>query len=368
MDPWYKISDENTIETPSLLLYPDRIKENIRQMVAVAGNPERLWPHVKSHKIAEIIHFQIENNIRNFKCATIAEAEMVASCGADKILLAYPISKSTIDRFIKLILRFHEVQWFALADSRDSIFELNQEAGEGNVQIRVFLDLNVGMNRTGSTPGQESLELYRVIDNSSHLQNAGLHMYDGHNHQSDLKDRNSAVQRDFGPVKKFIKLLESQDLKIPYLVAGGTPTFPIHAENPHFQLSPGTTLLWDYGYHSAFPDLKFLFAAVLATRVVSKPGTNRLCLDLGHKSVASEMQHPRVYFPELEDFEAETHSEEHLVIHTLSAKSWNIGDLIYAIPRHICPTTALHETVYVVEKNEIVGQWEVAARKRHITI
>jgi len=368
MHPWYKISDENSIETPSLLLYPDRIKDNIKRMVAIAGNPERLWPHVKSHKIAEIIQFQLDQNIRNFKCSTIAEAEMVASCGVSGILLAYPISKSTVDRFIKLINKFPDTNWFALSDSEVSIMELNQKAGDAEVNISVFLDLNVGMDRTGIVPGQEALELYKMIKSSSTLLNAGLHLYDGHIHQNELADREAAVQNDYIKANDFIEKLKQNDLQIPHLIAGGTPTFPIHAKNPNFKLSPGTSLLWDYGYASAFTDLKFEYAAVLVTRVVSKPGPNRLCLDLGHKAVASEMPHPRVYFPEIENFEAETHSEEHLVIKTAQADSWNIGDLVYAIPVHICPTTALHETVQVVEKNEIIGQWKVVARKRHITI
>jgi D-serine deaminase-like pyridoxal phosphate-dependent protein len=64
------------------------------------------------------------------------------------------------------------------------------------------------------------------------------------------------------------------------------------------------------------PDLDFLPAALVLTRVVSKPGPRRLCLDLGHKAVASEGPQPRVIFPELSDAQAVAHNEEHLVIET----------------------------------------------------
>ena len=78
MDPWYKISNENTIETPSLLLYSDRIKENIQKMVTISGNPERLWPHVKSHKIAEIVHFLWSNWMKHFFALSSQEPVPIA--------------------------------------------------------------------------------------------------------------------------------------------------------------------------------------------------------------------------------------------------------------------------------------------------
>src|SRR5947207_2782744 len=83
--------------------------------------------------------------------------------------------------------------------------------------------------------------------------------------------------------------------------AGGSPTFPIHASHTDRECSPGTTVLWDFGYGDKYPDLAFQPAAVLLTRVISKPGPDRLCLDLGHKAVAPEMPHPRVRLLELPD-------------------------------------------------------------------
>ncbi len=91
------------------------------------------------------------------------------------------------------------------------------------------------------------------------------------------------------------------------LVAGGTPTFPFHARRPGVECSPGTCVLWDFGYSSRFPDLDFLQAALVLTRVISKPGARRLCLDLGQKAIASENPPPRVQFlntqdPQMRDF------------------------------------------------------------------
>ncbi|MDQ3624097.1 MAG: D-TA family PLP-dependent enzyme, partial [Verrucomicrobiota bacterium] len=152
------------------------------------------------------------------------------------------------------------------------------------------------------------------------------------------------------------------------LVAGGTPTFPFHATQADRECSPGTTVLWDFGYGDAFADLPFSPAAVLLTRVISKPGANRLCLDLGHKAVAAENPHPRVRLLELPDAVAVTHSEEHLVIETPRAGEFAVGDALHGIPRHVCPTVALHSEAVVVRDGAAAETWPIAARARRITV
>jgi D-serine deaminase-like pyridoxal phosphate-dependent protein len=122
-------------------------------------------------------------------------------------------------------------------------------------------------------------------------------------------------------------------------------------------------LLWDAGYAAGFSDLDFLHAAVVAGRVISKP-REHICLDLGHKSIASEMPQPRLKFLNLEVGEVIVHSEEHLVVSSETSTEWSPGELVYALPIHICPTMALHEQVYVVEDSRVTGTWKVEARIR----
>jgi D-serine deaminase-like pyridoxal phosphate-dependent protein len=100
-------------------------------------------------------------------------------------------------------------------------------------------------------------------------------------------------------------------------------------------------VLWDAGYSNKLRDLDFLPAALVLSRVVSKPGDGRLCVDLGHKAVAAEMPHPRVLFLNLPDAQALGHSEEHLVLETKHSAEFKVGDCLYGLPWHICPTVAL---------------------------
>jgi len=232
----------------------------------------------------------------------------------------------------------------------------------------VLLDIDVGQHRTGVPAGSEAVKLYRAIASSPNLKPGGLHAYDGHISDADPAIRKAACNAAFAPVAILRYELRSADLPVPRVVAGGSPTFPFHALRPDVECSPGTTVFWDSGYGNKLRDLDFLPAALVMTRIVSKPGHNLLCLDLGHKALGSEMPHPRVQFLNLPDYNAVTHSEEHLVIETAIADQFNIGDCLYGIPRHICPTVALYSSAIVIENHEIVGSWSVAARERRITI
>ncbi|MGI8908103.1 MAG: alanine racemase [Candidatus Sumerlaeaceae bacterium] len=86
MDPdeknWFELDGADEVASPALLVYPDRITQNIRRMVATVGGAKRLRPHIKTHKMAEVVRLHLELGVTKFKAATIAEAEMAAGCGA----------------------------------------------------------------------------------------------------------------------------------------------------------------------------------------------------------------------------------------------------------------------------------------------
>jgi D-serine deaminase-like pyridoxal phosphate-dependent protein len=238
----------------------------------------------------------------------------------------------------------------------------------GPQSLDVLLDIDCGQGRTGVPLGPKAVELYRLIALLPGLKPGGLHAYDGHIHDSDLAVRTKNCEAAFAPVNALRQELINAGLPVPRVVAGGTPTFPMHSKRGDVECSPGTCVFWDAGYGAKFSDLDFLLAAVLLTRVVSKPGANRLCLDLGHKAVASEMPHPRVQFPNLTDAKFVAHNEEHLVVETEHAGAFKVGDCVYGIPWHICPTVALHSEAVVVENGKATARWRVAARERRLTI
>ena len=366
-DDWHTLADPDEIPSPALLVYPERIGENIRRMIAALGQAERLRPHVKTHKMAEVVQLQLKAGITKFKCATIAEAEMLGQAGAKDVLLANQPVGPNIDRLLGLGGWFRDVRFSTIADDAETVGNLAQAAQAADVTLPVWLDLDVGMGRTGIAPGQGAATLYKLIGQLPGVEPAGLHLYGGHLHDSDPAKRLAKWQMMMVEVRSFRTGLEVAGLPVPGVVGGGTPTFPFHAQHTDHECSPGTTLLWDFGYRDAFPDLDYQNAAVLLTRVISKPGSNCITLDLGYKSVASEQPQPRVQFIGLDDAEAVMHSEEHLTLRTAEAGRFKVGDCLYGIPRHICPTVALYDRAHVIRGGKLTAQWPVAARARKLT-
>ncbi|MBT8234902.1 MAG: D-TA family PLP-dependent enzyme [Bacteroidia bacterium] len=365
---WYIIENSEHLITPSLAVFPERIQYNIDSMLRTAGDPGRLRPHIKTHKIKEIVEMQQAMGINKFKCATIAEAEMLATCQAQDILLAMQAVGENLDRLFKLAETYPTSTFSCLVDSQDILEDLDQKAEETGTTMGVFLDLNTGMDRTGILPGDEAEALYVNIAGSNYLVCRGLHAYDGHIRDTDLTLRKKRCDAAFAEVDLLRKNLENSGYSVPEVIVGGSPTFPVHAQREGVVLSPGTTLLWDVRNATDLPDMDFLPAAVLLTRVVSKPTAKRIALDIGHKSIAPEMGFPRAEIMELEHTKQVGHSEEHLVLEAEDTSSIQIGQLYYALPMHVCPTVCKYPSVMVIKNHQVSGYWEVAARDYQLSI
>ncbi len=365
---WYEIADTEDVISPSLLVYPDRILHNIRAMIEMAGGTEHLRPHIKTHKTAEIVEMQLDQGIQKFKCATIAEAELLAMCNAPDILLAMQPVGANMKRFFDLVDTYPESKFSALVDNLDTMNALSEMARLRGGMVSLWMDINCGMDRTGIFPDKNAIDLYRKMDADPNVEAKGLHVYDGHIRNTDVTERKKACDVAFASVVTLKNNVESEGIKIKGIIAGGSPTFPFHAQRDGVEASPGTTLLWDAGYGDQFPEMDFLPAAVLLTRIISKPAKSILCLDLGHKHLAPEMPFPRVHFLNLENSIQKGQSEEHFVLESANAEGYAIGDVCYALPVHICPTVAKYDSLQVVSEGMVIDEWQVVARNQRITL
>ncbi|TWT96302.1 alanine racemase [Neorhodopirellula pilleata] len=403
--PWYEIDLPEQLMSPSILVYPDRIDENLCRMIALVGNVDQWRPHVKTHKLPQVVTMKRRLGITRFKAATIAEAEMTATAGGEDVLLAYPIVGPNIERLLNLIDAFPATKFSALVDDHETLRRIDEHAQRRGVRVSLMLDLDVGMHRTGfplsasgtgfsssasgtdfsssaSGTGSSSsaagidraLRFYESMIDRPGIHALGLHAYDGHIHESDPNTLRSTIEEAFAPLWQLRDRIVAAGHPSPKLVLAGTPTSRHLAEIGDVEVGAGTTVLWDAGQPRLSPDLDFTPAAVVVARVVSRPSTsdaNRtgnglLCLDLGHKAVASEMPAPRVAWLNLPDAVEVMHSEEHLVVQSPAAGSIPVGTLLYGLPTHICPTMALHQDVGVVRDRRVVERWNVVARDRRI--
>lgn len=368
MAEWYEITNVDQLDTPCLVVYPDRIAENIRLMIQqVDGEASRLQPHVKTYKMQEVVEMQLAAGITKFKFATIAEGEMLGRAGAAQALLAYQPVGPKINRLLQLVETFPKTRYAAIVDEPDAALAISRVFAAAEKRLAIYLDLDVGMHRTGLPPDESAVELFLYCAGLSGIDPIGLHVYDGHLRQS-IAERKKAADEAFEPVTELRHQLEAQVGKELEVVAGGSPTFPIHAERKAVRCSPGTCLLWDWGYSRKLPEQPFLFAGLVLSRVISHPGDNRLCVDLGHKSVAAENPFPRVHFFNLPDAVQIGQSEEHLVLEVENPADYPVGTVLYGLPLHICPTCALYERAHVVRNGVAEGEWRVVARDRVLSI
>lgn len=360
----YIASIEN-IDSPALLVYADKVKENIAKAVRMIGDVNRLRPHVKTSKIAEVNQLLLDAGVTKFKCATIAEAEMLGIIDAPDVLLAYQPFGPKIDRFIAVMNAYPATRFSCLVDNEKSATDLSAKAIENGIVIPVFIDLNVGMNRTGIKP-EHATALALSIKEMKGIQLAGLHAYDGHINDKEVPVRQQRADAVYDAVTQVYATIAPAFDHALIKVVGGSPTFPLHLLRADVECSPGTFVFWDWNYKHGLPDEPFDYAALVLTRVVSIIDATTICTDLGHKSVAAENPLPRVHFLNAPEVTPVGQSEEHLVLRVPDSSKYAIGDAFYGVPLHICPTVALYERAHVIEDGKKVGEWRVIARDRSI--
>lgn len=371
MDPQYRVADTRQIISPALILYKDLLEANLDRMLTIAGDKNRLRPHCKTHKMPQVTKLELARGITKHKCATFAEAEMLAEAGVTDVFLSYNLVGPNIDRAVAFRRKFPQVTLRVQADHPGPVAELSRAMSAAGQTVDVLVDLDVGQHRTGIAIGPQARELYQTIAKAPGLTAGGFHVYDGHQHQSSRAERAAAIDAEWEKVIAFRDELARSGLTAPRIVCGGTGSFPIYAtkSDPTIEVSPGTCVFNDAGYSETFPDLVFQPAVAVLTRVISRPGPDRVTLDLGYKAVASDPPAgKRLTLPDLPDAEQVLQNEEHLVLRTARAGEFKPGDELYAIPRHICPSIALHKQVYVVSGGRVVDRWDVIARDRWLTI
>lgn len=365
---WYRIENIDELDSPALVVYPEKVKANIRMAISMITDVNRLRPHIKTNKSKEACQLMIDAGINKFKCATIAEAEMLGMIKAADVLLAYQPNGPKLKRFVSVIAKYPATKYSCLTDNMDAAKEMAAIFDVAGLSVPVYIDLNLGMNRTGIEPAGVA-NLYAAARGLSGITPVGLHGYDGHIRDTDFTLRKQRCNEAFSIMETLKNELMSKGLEEPALVAGGSPTFSIHCKRMNIECSPGTFIYWDKGYTDLCPEQPFLPAALVVSRVISLPDANKLCLDLGHKSIAPENELTRrVYFLNAPELKAISQSEEHLVVEAGEGHSYKVGDVFYGLPLHICPTVALYERAITIEDGRTSGEWKTVARDRKIEI
>ncbi|MCK0148034.1 alanine racemase [Arenibacter sp. F26102] len=363
----YNINLVDGIDSPALAVFPEIIQQNIQNAITIGQNENHniLRPHVKTVKCKEPILMAMRHGVYKYKCSTISEAEMLGDAGAKDVLICSQLSKTKAQRFNELLRKFPDTHFSSIIDNIPSAIVLSEVFSDSSVSI--FIDINIGMDRTGIPPNQV-LRLIKSVRKLPNIKIQGFHCYEGHISASDPIVRKALSEATFTQLNEIRIQAEQFIGKTLKLVIGGSPTFSFYANKPNVECSPGTIFLWDSGYSKLYKELPFTPAAVVLTRIIAIVSKHKLCLDLGYKAVASDSPLPRITFPDIPNYKVVGQYEEHMTVEVPSTAKYKVGDPWLGIPVHICPTVNLYEELIPIINGNQQKTWKVIARDRKITI
>ena len=368
-DEHYKVSGIEDVLTPALLIYPEIVAANLdRTIQLLDGNADRWRAHIKTAKAGRIVRMLVERGLRNFKCATTLELLVACQSGAGDVLLAYPSMGANARRVQEIAGQFPEVRISILAESEAQV---RQWRGS---RLGVFLDINPGMDRTGIEQSRcgEIVALVSAIA-ASGVEFRGLHYYDGQYGKLEEPQRTTAAHEGYRRLLEIVSEVERSGTHVPEVITAGTPTFPCSLSFPLFRgasfihrISPGTIVYGDATSLMQLPaGYGFRPAALVLARVVSRPRAGIITCDAGHKSVSVDAGVPSCVVlghPELTPLSP---SEEHLPIAVEDgAASPAVGEALFLLPRHVCPTVNNFDWALFVRNREIESVEKVSARGR----
>lgn len=352
--------------SPALVIYLDRVRDNLRTVLTHTGGPERWRPHVKTTKLPEIFAELARAGIRQFKCATTRELDqLLTSLEAEgvldgDVLLAYPIVGPALDD-LEIIANHHaNAHISVLCEDLETVSKLTDRIG-------IFVDVNPGMHRTG-LPLTERETIFEIAK-AAGSRFRGIHFYDGHLHQ-DPAQRRIDTFACYGDLLTLHEELVASGLSVPEIITSGTPTFRLALEYPGFsnlgstlhRVSPGTVVFHDQRSEAENADLDLYPAALLFSRVVSRPTEGLVTCDAGAKSLSADAGDPAAVVLGRPGLVAQPPSEEHLPLQVLHGESPRRGDELLLVPRHVCTTVNLAEEVLLIENGRPVGTAHVTAR------
>lgn len=368
-DPRYRVFGVEDVMTPALVVYPEIIASNLERTVELLGGDADRWrAHIKTAKLGYTVRMMVERGIRNFKCATTLELLMACQCGAADVLLAYPSVGANARRVREIAEQFGRVRISVLAENEEQV---RQWRGS---RVGVFLDINPGMNRTGIEEGRggEVTSLVRAIG-AGGLEFRGVHYYDGQHRAPDERERTAAAHHGYDRLLEIVKEIERSGVRVPEVVTAGTPTFPCSLSYEGFRsagfihrISPGTVVYSDASSLAQLPkEYGYRPAVLVLTRVVSHPRAGMVTCDAGHKAVSADAGVPTCVVVGHSELTPLSPSEEHLPMQVEgSTRGPQIGEALYLLPRHVCPTVNNFDDALLVRNGEIESVGKVSARGR----
>lgn len=343
------------LETPALTIDLLAVERNIARMQEYCARHNLdLRPHVKTHKLPQIAHLQLNRGAVGIACQKGSEAEAMADAGVGSMLVTFPlVGEAKWARAAKLADR---VDLSVAGDSTIVAAGLSAALRPGT-QVGFLVECDVGSWRTGVQQPDDALRLAEELDAMPGLVFAGLMTHPAPRETEAWFTAARQLFRDHGR-------------DIPRFSVGGTPTaFGTHERVAiATELRAGTYVYGDRACLNAGVHRVEDCALRVRTTVASRPTPTRAILDAGSKTLTSDPAEGLddglfgmiVEFP---DARIVSLSEEHGHVE-LSRPSERpaIGEAVTVIPNHACGTTNLHDYAHLHRKGVVCDRARIAAR------
>jgi len=353
------------VDTPALLLDLDAFESNLRRMdESLAGRNLRVRPHAKSHKCPEIALRQMAHGAIGVCCQKVTEAEAMVAGGIPDVMVSNQVvGARKIERLVTLAQR---ARVSVLADDRNNVAELDAAAARKGIKLNVLIEVDVGANRCGVSPGEPARALAAAIATSPHLHFRGIHAYQGAaQHVRSADERRALIGRAIQMVRETVALLGESGIECEIITGAGTGTYPLEAGSGVYnEIQPGSYIFMDADYAKnvdedgkpvhTFSHSLFIWASVMSH---VKPG--RAIVDAGLKALSVDSGMPLVAESGAEYLGA---SDEHGVLRVADALQFPPGRKLRLIPGHCDPTVNLYDWIVGYRNDTVEAVWPISAR------
>lgn len=354
------------IFTPAAIVDADKMAANLDKMARyVSKHGLALLPHTKTHKTPELAREQLRRGAAGLTVATLHEAEVMADVTPD-ILLAYPpVGHPKLNRLARLSERANIT---IAIDSKEALAGVQAALRGTGGRVGVLVEIDAGMHRVGVPTLTEAVMLATLVHHAREVDYAGIMFYPGHIREP-VGDQKYAVDTTRALINEFVSALIDTGLAPRRISGGSTPTaYSSHCFDVVNEIRPGTYIFNDRTTAAmgacGWSECAY---SVLAT-VVSTSVHGQAVVDAGSKALFREemrggsgagfgalLDRPEVVVKNM--------SEEHGIL-DLSKSDWRprVGDRVRIVPNHVCVSVNLHERLWLVQGDDVVNCFTVAAR------
>ena len=352
----------DALDTPVLLVDLDVLESNIQSMARTITQEAGVgWrPHTKGMKSPALAHLLLQAGALGVTCAKLGEAEVMAAAGIRDILVANQVvGPQKVARLAHL--RRHADVMVAV-DCLANVEELDRAAQDSGVQLRLVIEVDVGMKRAGVQPGEEALILAREIAARQGLCFAGVFAWEAMTLKiQDEAEKRRAIAAGLKLLTDTAQLCRDAGLPVDIVSCGGSGTYWISAFEPGVtEIQAGGANLGDVNYGRNFGVPLPTSMSVLTT-VTSRPTPTRIICDAGRKAMAvGSADSEPIGIP---DVERVWLSAEHGIVELTEPHEQPIvGDKIEFVPGYADVTVALHDDLYGIRNGRVETIWPLLGR------